>query len=381
MLLSVKIVPVNSLSDDVKALLRALIWYSKGKIKYLAHNFEGFKNFVKDALMYERGIHQRRFWHGSMVGLVSIGILTSGVFGGQSLISSTFPGIGGPDPRFTEAFEPFPNGPVVTGSADLHTDVSEKPRSEIIEYKVENGDTLSSIAVKFGISSDTIRWANDLTEDMIKPGQVLKILPVTGVSYMVKSGDTLESVAKKNSAEAQPILDFPFNDVPDDFSLKVGQLLIIPDGSPPEVKLPPKPKPQPQYLAQGPASPAFSAPGGGQFIWPTNGILTQYFSWYHPGIDIANRSAPGVAASDGGTVVIAGWPDSSGYGNRVVIDHGNGYTSLYAHLSNIYVSAGQTISRGQLIGQMGSTGRSTGTHTHLEIRYKGIALNPLAILK
>lgn len=372
---------MNSLADDVKALLRAFIWYTKRKIKYFAHNFEYFKNIVKDALMHERGVHQKRFWHGSMIGLASIGILTSGVFGGQSLISSTYPGIGGPDPRFAEAFEPFPNGPVVTGSADLHTQISEKPRSEIIEYKVENGDTLSLIAVKFGISNDTIRWANDLSSDTIKPGQILKILPVTGVAYTVKSGDTLESVAKKFSGEAQSILDFPFNDVPDDFSLKAGQFLIIPDGSPPETKAPPKPKPQPQYLAQGPQSPAFSAPGGGQFIWPTNGILTQYFSWYHPAIDIANRSAPGVAASDGGTVIVAGWPDSQGYGNRVVIDHGNGYTSLYAHLSNVYVSPGQTVSRGQLIGQMGSTGRSTGNHTHLEIRYKGVALNPLAILK
>ncbi len=372
---------MNSLTDDLKALLRALIWYSKRKIKYLARSFEDFKNFIKDALMHERGAHQKRFWHGSMVGLASIGILTSGIFGGQSLISSTFPGIGGPDPRFAQAFEPFPNGPVLTGSSDLHTVVSDKPRSEIIEYKVENGDTLSRIASKFGISADTIRWSNDLTEDTIKPGQVLKILPVTGVAYTVKSGDTLESVAKKNSAEAQAILDFPFNDVPDDFSLKEGQVLIVPDGSPPETKLPSKPKPQPQYLAQGSQSPAFSAPGGGQFIWPTNGIITQYFSWYHPAIDIANRSGPGVAASDGGVVIVAGWPDSTGYGNRVVIDHGNGYTSLYAHLANIYVSAGQTVSRGQLIGQMGSTGRSTGTHTHLEIRFKGIALNPLSILK
>lgn len=370
---------MNSLSDDLKALLHALVWYSKRKIKYFAHNFEGFKNFVKDALMYGRGVHQKRFWHGSMVGLLSIGILTSGVFGGQSLISSTFPGIGGPDPRFTEAFEPFPNGPVVTGATDTHTNITEKPRSEVIEYKVENGDTISLIATKFNISSDTIKWANDLIGDAIKPGQILKILPVTGVSYTVKSGDTLESVAKKFSGEQQAILDFPFNDIPDDFSLKEGQFLIIPDGIPPQAKAPKRA--QPQYLAQGPGLQAFNAPGGAQFIWPAGGILTQYYAWYHPGIDIADRSAPGIAASDGGVVIVAGWPDSTGYGNRVVIDHGNGYTSLYAHLSNIYVSVGQTISRGQLIGQMGSTGRSTGTHLHLEIRYKGVALNPLSILK
>lgn len=330
--------------------------------------------------MAGRGVHQKSFWHGSMITLASVSILTSGVFGGQSLISSTFPGIGGPDPRFAAAFEPFPNGPVVAGSLDTHTNISEKPRSEIIDYKVESGDTISSIGQKFGISTDTIKWANDLTSDSIKPGDILKILPVTGVSYTVKSGDTLASVAKKFSAEQQAIVDFPFNDIPDDFSLKAGQLLIVPDGTPPQVAAP-KPRPQPQYLAQGPASPAFVAPGGAQFIWPTNGIITQYFSWYHPAIDIANPAGPAVAAADGGTVIVAGWPDSTGYGNRVVIDHGNGYTTLYAHLANIYVSAGQTVSRGQLIGQMGSTGRSTGTHTHLEIRFKGIALNPLGILK
>lgn len=371
---------MNSLTEDLKALLAALLWYSKRKIIYLSREFESVKNIIKDILMIGRGAHQKRFWHGSMVALISVGILTSGVFGGQSLISSTFPGIGGPDPRFTEAFEPFPNGPVVSGFQDPRTKISQKPRSETIEYNVESGDTLSTIASKFGISSDTIRWANNLTGDAIKPGQTLKILPVAGVAYTVKSGDTLESVAKKFSAEQQAILDFPFNDVPDDFSLKAGQLLVIPDGSPPEIRAP-KPKPQPQYLAQGPASPAFSAPGGGNFIWPAGGSLTQYFSWYHPGIDIANRAGPGIAASDGGTVVVAGWPDSTGYGNRVVVDHGNGYRSLYAHLSNIYVSIGQVISRGQLLGQMGSTGRSTGTHLHLEIYYNGVALNPLAILK
>lgn len=371
---------MNSFRDDLKALLHALIWYSKRKIRNLSHYFETFKNLVVKLLMQGRGIHQKRFWHGSIIALVMVGILTSGVFGGQSLISASYPGIGGPDPRFVSAFEPFPNGPIIQGSQDPRTQISQKPRSEIEDYQIETGDTISSIAQKKDISVDTIKWANNLTSDQIKPGETLKILPVTGVSHIVKSGDNLESVAKKYSSEQQAIVDFPFNDVPDDFKLKVGQLLIIPDGSPQEISMP-KPKPQPKYLAEGPASPAFSAPGGAQFIWPAGGQISQYYAWYHPGVDIANRSAPGIAASDGGRVVVAGWPDNSGYGNRVIIDHGNGYTSLYAHLSNVYVSAGQTISRGQLIGQMGSTGRSTGTHLHMEIHYKGVALNPLAILK
>jgi murein DD-endopeptidase MepM/ murein hydrolase activator NlpD len=208
-------------------------------------------------------------------------------------------------------------------------------------------------------------------------------LPVSGISHVVKSGDTLESVAKKYTADAQAILDFPFNDVPDDFKLKVGQTLIVPDGTPPESKSTPKPKYQPQYLA-GPSAkgPSFSAPNGGSFIWPTTfQMISTYFAWWHPGIDLPNRAAPAVGAADGGTVVVAGWPDGYGYGNRVVIDHGNGYQTLYAHLSNIYVSVGQHVSKGQSIGQMGSTGRSTGTHLHFEIHFKGVAVNPLAILK
>lgn len=370
---------MNSPLADLKALLHALVWYSKLKIKYFSYHFETFKNLVVKLLMQGRGIHQKRFWHGSIIILAIVGILTSGTLGGESLISASYPGVGGPDPRFASAFEPFPNGPVITGLTDPQTKVSQKPRSEIEDYVVGNGDTISTIAQKKGISVDTIKWANDITKtDQIKPGQTIKILPVSGISHIVKAGDTLESVAKKYSAEEQGILDFPFNDVPDDFKLKVGQLLIIPDGSPPEILLP---KPKPQYLAQGPASSAFQAPFGAQFIWPTGGQITQYFAWYHPGVDIANRTAPGISAADGGTVIVAGWPDNSGYGNRVILDHGNGYVSLYGHLSNIYVSVGQTVSRGQLIGQMGSTGRSTGTHLHLEIHYKGVALNPLAILK
>lgn len=347
----------------------------------LASQFENFKNLSVDVLMFKRGMLQKKVWHGSMILLSAFGVVTSGVFGGQTIISSTFPGVGGPDPRFLYNFESIPDDPVLNSLYDTRTQISQKPRSEIIEYEVKAGDTLSTIANKFDISTDSIKWENNLDNvNSIKPGQTLKILPVSGVSHTVKSGDTLESVAKKYSAEPQAILDFPFNDVGDDFKLKIGQLLIVPEGVPVQKTAPSK-RAAPQYLAQGPSSPTFSAPGGGSFIWPTNGSLTQYFSWYHPGIDVANRAAPAIVATDGGVVTVAGWPDNWGYGNRVVIDHGNGYQSLYAHMSNIYVSAGQKVSRGQTLGQMGTTGRSTGIHLHLEIRYKGIAVNPLAILK
>ncbi len=371
---------MNSLSDDIKALSHALIWYSKRKAVYFGRQFETFKNWVVVALMHGRGIHQKRFWHGSIITLALVGILTSGTFGGSSIISASYPGIGSPDPRFASAYEPFPAGEVTGGSQDPHTNISEKPRSDIIEVKVQSGDTLSSIAKKYGISTETIKWANDLEDiDSVKPGQTLKILPVSGVAVKVKSGDTLESLAKKYQADSQAILDFPFNDVPDDFSLKSGTQLIIPDGQPPEA--PPVIRVQPKYLAVGPSSPTFTASGGGGFIWPTvTSGLSQGFAWYHPGIDMPNRNAPPIVASDGGTVVFSSW-DPTGYGNRVDINHGNGYVTRYGHMSNIYVVSGQQVSRGETIGQMGSTGRSTGTHLHFEIHYNGIAINPLSILK
>lgn len=374
---------MNSLAEDLKSLTHALNWYIRRKIVYFSARFEDFKNFLVSYLMHRRGALQKRFWHGSMVSLILVGVISSGVFGGQSIVSSSYPGIGGPDPRFVDSFEPFPAGPYLDQFQDTHTNISQKPRSEIIEYTVSSGDTLSGIAQKFNVSAETIKWANDLSDvHSISPGQKLKILPVSGVTHVVKSGDTLASVAKKYQADAQSIVDFPFNDIPDDFQLKTGQTLVVPDGQPPEVKVIPKVRPQPQYIAQGPSSPAFSAPGGAGFVWPTiSQGIAQYFAWYHPGIDLPNRSAPAVGAADGGTVVIAGWPDNYGYGNRIVIDHGNGYRTLYAHLSNVYVSVGQSVSRGQIIGQMGSTGRSTGTHLHFEIHFNGVPINPLNILK
>ncbi len=374
---------MHSIRQDLKALLKTFITYIKLKITYLAHKFENLKNTLVDLLMRKRGAWQKQVWHGSMIVLVIVGILTSGVLGGGGLVSATYPGIGGPDPRFVTAFEPFPEGPLIEGAEETETNISTKPRSEIIEHKIEDGETLSSIAKKYGIDQETIKWANDLSDvNAIKPGQTLKILPVSGVAHTVKSGDTVESVAKKYQADAQAIVDFPFNGVPDDFRLTAGQTLIVPDGQPPEVKAPVRSRTQPQYVASGPSGPSFSASGGGQFIWPTSTSgISQYFAWYHPGLDMPNRAAPGVAASDGGTVVVAGWPDNYGYGNRVVIDHGNGYRTLYAHLSNIYVSSGQTVSRGQVIGQMGSTGRSTGIHLHFEIHYQGRPVNPLSILR
>lgn len=374
---------MNATRRDFQEFAKFLIVYHSRKTKLVGIHIEKAKNTSVKALMHRRGRFQKHILHSSIISLASVGILSSGVMGSDSLLASSFPGTAENDPRIIQTFDPNANGVSLDNIMDFKTSVSDKPRSEIIEYEVKSGETLSQIAEKFGISTDTIKWANDMSsKDSIKPGQKLRILPVSGVSITVKNGDTLEGLAKKYQANAESILQYPFNNISDDLKLKVGDSVMIPDGQPPEVKTPVKRSGQ--YIAQSPTanSSAHSAPNGGSFIWPTTfQMITTYFAWWHPGVDMANRAAPGVAAADGGTVTVAGWPDNYGYGNRVVIDHGNGYSTLYAHLSNIYVSVGQKVSRGQSIGQMGSTGRSTGTHLHFEIHYKGIAINPLAILR
>lgn len=252
-------------------------------------------------------------------------------------------------------------------------------RDSIIQYDVQEGDTVSSIAQKFGISTDTIRWANDLTsKDSIKIGQTLDILPIIGIAHKVKKGDTVYSIAKKYDIDAQGIVNYPFNTFSNDetFELAIGQLVMVPEGVMPEAVLW-----SPSVRTKQITPNAGTVVASGRFVWPTNGIITQNFYWYHKALDIANASAPPIVAVDAGTVVVAGWVDNYGFGNRVVVDHGNGYRTTYAHMSRIHVVVGQTVNRGDQLGVMGSTGRSTGTHLHFEITKNGVHLNPLSVLQ
>jgi murein DD-endopeptidase MepM/ murein hydrolase activator NlpD len=256
----------------------------------------------------------------------------------------------------------------------MDTQISNKVRDSIIDYQVQSGDTVKSIAEKFGISQDTIRWKNDLVKDKIKVDQTLKILPVTGIAHTVVKGDTVYSIAKKYDADSQAIVDFPFNTFTNDetFELAIGQTVIVPDGIMPVAAVAPR--------ARQLTPNAGSVTASGQFVWPTQGTITQRYSWYHPGLDIANRGLPTVVAADSGRVMFAGW-DASGYGNMVLIDHGNGFMTRYGHMSQIMVISGQTVAKGQTIGRMGSTGHSTGPHTHFEIYLNGVRVNPLNYLK
>ena len=150
--------------------------------------------------------------------------------------------------------------------------------------------------------------------------------------------------------------------------------MIVPDGVRPNVI-----QTSPRIRQSTPD--AGTVVASGKLVWPASGKLTQYFVWYHKAIDIANRASPNILAADSGRVTVAGWPDGGGYGNRVLIDHGNGYQTLYAHLSRVYVLPGQSVNRGDAIGQMGSTGRSTGIHLHFEVIVGGGSINPLSVLQ
>ncbi len=264
-----------------------------------------------------------------------------------------------------------------TGASTL---ISNLSKGETTEYRVQEGDTVSSIALKFGVNIDTIMWENNLKSvDAIKVNQILKILPVTGVRHIVKRGETIYSLAKSHQVDAQNIVDYPFNVFANDetFALSAGQELIIPDGvKPKEIIIDTT-----RYLART-VAPIPGVVGEGNFMWPTAGYISQKYAWYHQAVDIANKSNPNVVASQGGTVTTAGW-NAGGYGNYVVVDHGNGYRTLYAHLLNntISVKAGERVGQGQKLGVMGSTGRSTGTHLHFEVFGPSGKLNPLTVLK
>ena len=359
---------------EVKNFLKFLAGYLIKRGTEFLEQFEAGKGVVVEGLVAKRGRYTRPFLHTGMTGLFLVGLLLA--------------------PVITQAVGEDPNAAsgkgglsaqagVILGmgadSLDTTTSVSIKPRDSVVIYLVQSGDTISSIANKFDVSIDTLRWQNDLKSiDAIKPGDKLEVPPVTGMIHKVKRGETIFSIAKKYDVTAQQIINWPFNSYADDetFELAAGQVLVVPDGvKPAEILWDPK-----RYVAQTtPNAGAVSATG--QFIWPAGGTISQRYVWYHRGIDIANKSGPLILAADSGKVTMVGWPDAGGYGNRVMIDHGNGFQTLYAHLSGISVTAGQTVNRGDVIGRMGSTGRSTGTHLHFEIRTGGSIVNPLEYLK
>ncbi len=354
---------------DVVEFLATLRWYVGKKLFFLGTNFEEVKGILVDLLKARRGVYHRHFLHAGLVVLVIVGVFST------PLLANRYPtaassGDENSSPSVSIQLQDLTQ-------LDVTTQESQKPRRDVVEHEVKGGETLSSIAKDYGVNAESIAYLNNFSVNkLLRPGDKIKIPPVIGVVVKVQRGDTIYSLAEKyNLPTPQPIVDWPYNTFVDDekFTLAVGQTLVVPAGTPP------KEIPAPASLQKTPEVPLF-ARGSGIVSWPTQGVITQYFTFYHNGIDIANSQGTNIAAADSGRVVSILY-ETYGYGYHIIIDHGNGYKTLYAHLSRIDVSVGDNVSRGQHLALMGSTGRSTGPHLHFVVFRNDSAMNPLGVLK
>lgn len=355
-------------TGEIKEFSEFLFFYTKKKLINFSIRFEKNKNKLVKFFLMKRGRYNRPFLHLTTMGVLGMGVLVA------PFIANTFPIFAAQNTPPTFASSSGEKQSALTGEEVFQTNISSKPRDKVINYQVERGDTLATIAKKFGVSEDTIRWANNMKNDDLSIGDTLQILPVSGIAYKVQSGDTIYTIAKKYNTNAQKIADFPFNEFAGDgttFALVTGEVLIVPDGIEPSAQSYVKPEVQ---VVQGPVA---VATGGWYF--PVQGEITQYPSWYHMALDIAGPIGSPVYAAHSGTVsrVSVGTFDT-GYGNNVWIDDGDGIRTHYAHLNSVNVSPGQHVSGGQsIIGFRGNTGRSTGPHTHFEVQVNGTLINPL----
>lgn len=288
----------------------------------------------------------------------------------------------GPELVAGEALQSQDN-PVSPGDLQM-----QPTNSQINVYTVRVGDTLSGIASQFGVSTNTIIGTNDIQNGVIHPGQELVILPITGIQHKVVEGETLASLAKKYGSNAHDIA--LYNNLADDQQLSAGTNIIIPsaEANSETIAAPTTPKlvvkvkttaakstPKVARKSSGaPYNPLKAGVSGpeydGYYAWPVaGGIITQGLHGYN-GVDIGAPSGTDIYAAAAGTVIVAkfngGW--NGGYGNYVVVEHDNGTQSLYAHMSKVLASPGDSVTQGELIGRVGRTGEATGNHLHFEIR-------------
>lgn len=270
--------------------------------------------------------------------------------------------------------------PAIERRLTLKTIIPTRPRFDAIEHTVQRGDSITRIAKQFGITADTLLFANYDTlqdnADSLRAGQELNIPPTDGILYQWKDGDTVEKIAAKYDANAADILTWPGNNIDlTDPTIKTGQWVMIPGGTRASLA---------QTIATaggaGPANTGCPAGLGSRsfFSWPAgNHFLSgNDYSASHRGIDIAANEGSPIYAADSGVVSMSqdGW--NYGYGNIIQIDHGNGFVTLYAHLSVRMVTKCQSVFGGQMIGSAGNTGNSFGAHLHFEIRLNGTQVNP-----
>lgn len=275
-------------------------------------------------------------------------------------------------------------------SARIHTMIPDRPRQDIIKYTIAKGDTVIGIAEKFKLKPQTIMFGNyyTLRDDPhnLSIGAELNILPVDGYYYQWQAGDGLNGVARGLNVRPEDIVNYPLNKLDmatiGEFShpnIKPGTWLIVPGGTRPYTSwsapagITRTNPAQARVMGEGACGQiSDGAVGLGYFIWPND---KHYLSGYdyspdtnHRGIDLAGNTGEPIYAVDAGVIVYAGWNDW-GYGNMIMVDHGNGWQSLYAHLNSINVVCGQSVDMGTVIGTLGSTGRSSGSHLHFELMH------------
>ncbi len=342
--------------------------YLKNRIYAPFSYFEKGKNVIVNGLYRQRGKYSKPILHLGTVGMIFVVVTVAPTIFNQTQNES-----GGANKNVL--------GVASAEEVSFYTMQAEEVRQlrggEVTIHIVKEGETLESVAEQYGLQKETIMWENNLTaKATLKEGQELRILPIDGIRHKVAKGETVTSIGSKyglKDAQVQAIVDFPFNDFVNNetFELAVGQYLMIPGGVKKQAA------PTATYASKlTPNAGTVSATGG--FVWPASGVISQGYSFYHKAIDIAGSGA--ILAADSGTVIASGW-DNSGYGNRVMLDHGNGTKTLYAHMEVLQVVAGQTVNKGDVLGIMGSTGRSTGRHLHFEIRQDSVLLNPFDYLK
>jgi murein DD-endopeptidase MepM/ murein hydrolase activator NlpD len=282
--------------------------------------------------------------------------------------------------------------PAVVRLTDNHTIIPNRPRDTVQFYTVGKGDSVFGIANQFKLKPESILWANasvlEDNPDMLSSGQTLRIPPTDGVYYKWADGDTINAVASSFKVDPSAILLWPGNKL--DMvnpTVVAGNYVMVPGGQ----------RAFHQWLVPiaarknagvvlsllGPGSCTITggAYGTGSFVWPAgNHVLSgNDFGPSHLGIDIGAGLGAPVYAADSGVVIYAG-PAAGGYGNVIMIDHGNGYQTLYAHNSVILTKCGNSVNKGQMISQAGSTGNSTGPHLHFEVRYNGGFISPWFVL-
>jgi murein DD-endopeptidase MepM/ murein hydrolase activator NlpD len=265
------------------------------------------------------------------------------------------------------------------------------PRPPFFIYTVQEGDSVDGLASRFGLSSASVLWNNlDLENaDLLTVGQQLRMPTSDGIIYEVRLGDTLSDIAERFGVTVDEIIGFAANGLSGPDGIVENQTLFIPNGelpAPTETPVVEVPPPAPILPAPAPASPAsppVRGPSSTGFIWPTTGNISSYFGPSHPlGIDIdmfGQGGAP-VYASASGTVTFAGGNACCSYGLYVMVNHGNGFETLYAHLGSIAVYQGQWVEQGQIVGYVGLTGYTTGYHLHFEVHLNGRHVNPLNYL-